>query len=92
MEFAHDHGSHGVFRPLKQPLNDSTAICVSREMVDLANESVDNKLNMLGRNALDCSLDDMVAILVFDTFEHVVFQLLDHASLLVDQNVLQRLY
>src|SRR2546421_8147749 len=76
---------------LKHPLNHSTTKWMCGKSVDLICKSVYDELDMLCRHAFDGLLNDMIAILVFDTFEHVGFELFDHAGLLVGQNVLESL-
>ena len=43
----------------------------------LSGKCIDYKLNVLRGNSLNCLLDDMVAILILDTFKYVVFEFLD---------------
>src|SRR5436305_9898825 len=76
---------------LKHPLNHSTTIRMCGKPVDLICESVYDELDMLRRYTLDGLLNDVIAILVFDTFEYVSFELFDHTGLLVGQNVLESL-
>ena len=51
----------------KHPLNDSTSIWMSCEVVYLTVESINDELNVFGRDPLDGFLNDMIAVLVFDT-------------------------
>ena len=76
---------------LKHSLNDSAAIRMRGKPMHLPRESVDDELNVLCWYSLDCFLDDMVAVLIFDTFEDVMFKLLDQLRLLVGQNMLEGL-
>lgn len=52
---------------------------------------MDDELYMLGGYPLNGLLDDMVTILVFDTWEDMFFKLLDQLGLLIGQNVLESL-
>jgi len=60
-------------------------------MLYLPNESIDHKLCVLDWNVCDDNLDDMIAILIADAVEDMRFELLDHGSLLMNENVLQSL-
>ncbi len=53
---------------------------------------MDDELYMFGGYPLDGLLDDMVTILVFDTWEDMFFKLLDQLGLLIGQNVLESLW
>jgi len=60
--------------------------------LDLSSERMDDELYMFGGYPLDGLLDDMVTILVFDTWEDMFFKLLDQLGLLIGQNVLESLW
>ncbi len=60
--------------------------------MDLSSERMDDELYMFGGYPLDGLLDDMVTILVFDTWEDMFFKLLDQLGLLIGQNVLESLW
>jgi hypothetical protein len=51
--------------------------------MDLAFERFNDELNMLRWNSLDGLLDDVVAILILDTLQNVVLELLYELSLLI---------
>lgn len=57
----------------------------------MSSERMDDELYMLGGYPLDGLLNDMVTILVFDTWEDMFFKLLDQLGLLIGQNVLESL-
>jgi hypothetical protein len=57
------------------------------EALDLIVKGIDDKSNVLSWHSLDCFLDDMIAVLVLDTFQYIVLKLFDDARLLVDQYV-----
>ena len=72
-------------------LNDTATVWMHRQSLDLAVESLDDELNVLGRNSLDGLLDHVIAILVLDTLQHVIVELFDERGLLINQNVLESL-
>jgi hypothetical protein len=51
--------------------------------MDLAFKSFNDELDVLCWNALDGLLDDVVAVLIFDTLQNVVLKLFHKLSLLV---------
>jgi len=53
----------------KHSLNNTAAIGVDSEVGYLPVESLDDKLDMFSWDSFDCLLDDVVSILVFDTFK-----------------------
>lgn len=57
----------------------------------LSGESVNNELDVFCRDSFDSLLNNMIAVLVLDTFEHMIFQLFNQDSLLVGKDMLQRL-
>ena len=62
---------------------------MNRKTGDLADQRVQDELDVFGRNPFDGFLDDMITILIFDALEHFMFELLDQLRLLVGQNVLE---
>ena len=66
---------------LKAPLEDSTAVRMRREVVHVSTEGTD-KRQTIGGDALDQLLDDVVAVGVLDTLEHVRIDFLDERRLL----------
>lgn len=72
-------------------LNNPTAIRMRCQTMYLSGESVNNELDMFCRDSLDSLLNNMIAVLVLDTFEHIIFQLFYQESLLVGKDMLQRL-
>lgn len=80
-----------LFAVLQHSLDDTAAIGVCSEAVNLAPEGVDDELDILRGHTLDSLLNDMVAILVSHALEDVVLQLLDHGGLLVGEDVLEGL-
>ena len=77
---------------LKHPLDDSTAIRMGRQAMNLTSEGIDDELDMLRWNSLDGFLNYVVAILVLDAFQDVHVELFDQSGLLVDQDMLKCLY
>jgi len=51
--------------------------------MDLAFESFNDELDVLCWNTLDGFLDDVVAVLIFDTLQNIVLKLFHKFSLLV---------
>lgn len=72
-------------------LNNPTAIRMCCQTMYLSGESVNDELDMFCRHSLDSLLNNMIAVLVLDTFEHMIFQLFDQESLLIGKDVLQGL-
>ena len=73
-------------------LNNPTAIRMRCQTMYLSGESVDDELDMFRRDSLDSFLNNMIPVLVLDTFEHMIFQLFYKESLLVGKDMLQRLF
>jgi hypothetical protein len=78
-----------IFTMLEHTLNDSATIGMSGKALHLTLESLDNELDMFGRNALDSLLNDVVSILITDTCKDMIVQLLHQSSLLVRQDMLK---
>ena len=78
-----------LFTVLQHTLNNPAAILISRQTVDLASERIEDKLNVLGRYPLNRFLHDMIAILVSDTFQHIMLQLFDQLGLLVGKDMFE---
>ena len=57
-------------------LDDTAAVSVSRQVVDLSLEGVDYEGERFRVHFLYTLLDDVVAVLVHDTLQHVPFQFL----------------
>jgi len=62
-----------------------------REVFDVADECINHEMCVFGRNVLHNDLDDMVAILITDTIENVIFELINHGGLLMNKNMLESL-
>lgn len=56
----------------QHPLNDPAAVRMSGEFVDIALEGINDKANVLRGNSLNSLLNDVVTILVPDTFHDVL--------------------
>ena len=76
------------FAIFQYPLDDSAAVRMSGENMNLTSESFDDKLNMLSGDTLDGFLHNMVAILIFDTFENIGLKFIDELSLLIRKDML----
>lgn len=72
-------------------MNNPTAIRMRCQNEYLSGKSANDELDMFCRDSLDSLLNDMIAVLVLDTFEHMIFQLFYQESLLVGKDMLQRL-
>lgn len=82
----------GVFGAVfEHALDYAAAVGVGRERVDVALEGFDDELDVFARDALDCFLDDVVAVLVFDAFEDVAVEFLDEGGLLLCEDVFEGL-
>lgn len=73
-------------------LNDTAAIRMRGQMLHLATKGIYDEGNMISGDPLDCFLNDMIPVLIFDTFEDAIFQFLDKYSLLVGQDMFKRLF
>lgn len=91
MKLSQDRFAVLFFTVLKHALNDPASIWVCGQPAHLSLESVDDELDVLRWNPFNGLLDDMVSILVTDTLEHVVLELLDHGCLLIGKDMFQRL-
>lgn len=58
----------------------------------LSGKSIDDELYVLCRDSLDSLLNNMVAILILDAFQHMVFQLFYEQRLLVCKDMFQSLF
>ncbi len=67
----------------KYPLNDTTPVRVSCKSMHLASESFNYELDVLRWNTLDGLLNDVVTILIFNTLQNIMLELLHELSLLV---------
>lgn len=61
-------------------------------MPNVSSETLHENCHMLHRYALDDLLDDVVAILVFDSFQRFLLQFAHQFSLLIDEDVLKSLF
>lgn len=76
---------------LKNALNHPTSIWMGAQGVHLAGKCVYNELECTGLNAFDAFLYDMVAILIFDTFQNVTVELAHNFLLLIGRNAFEGL-
>lgn len=74
MEFVQYGGPGRFFAVFQHALNDSATIRVRGQTVHLAGECIDDELNVDRRNPLDGLLYHMVAILISDALEHMLFK------------------
>ena len=91
VKFVQHGGPGGFFAVFQHALNDSTTIRMHGQAVHLAGKCVDDELNMHRRNPLDGFLYDMIAVLIFDAFEHMLFEFSNQLRLLIGQNMLKSL-
>lgn len=68
-------------------LYDTATIGMSSQALDLPGKGIDDKLDVLRGYTLDCLLDDVIAVLIFDALEDLVFQFLYQRRLLVGQDM-----
>ena len=64
---------------------------MDRQRADVASESLHNILNVLHGYPINDLLNHVVAILVLDGSDYILFQLLDHVDLLISQGMLKSL-
>lgn len=79
------------FAVFQYSLNDSASIWMSCQDVNLAPESFNDELDMLGRDSLDSLLNNMVAVLILDTLENISLKLFDEFCLLIRKDMFQSL-
>jgi hypothetical protein len=79
------------FAVLQYSLNDSASIWMSGQDVDLASESFNDELDMLGWDSLNGLLHNMISVLIFDTLQNVGLQFFDKFRLLICEDMLQGL-
>lgn len=91
VELLHDPALGLQIAALKHALDYTAAIRMPGELTDLTVKRIDDELDMFRRNALDGLLDDMVAILVFDTANDASIELLDQTGLLVGKDMFKSL-
>lgn len=79
------------FAVFQYSLNDSAAIWMGGQNMNLSSESFDDELNMLGWNSLNGLLHYVIAVLVLDTLENVGLKFLDEFCLLICKDMFQGL-
>lgn len=89
MKLFQDVRFHWILAMLEHALNDPTTIRMRGQMLHLVRERIDDETDVLGRDALDSFLNDMVAILILDTLQNLALKFLDQRGLLVGENVLK---
>ena len=92
VQFTQDRLAVFLLAMLKHALDNPASVWMCGKSADLALERVDDELYVVRWDPLNGLLNDMVAVLVAHTFQHVVFQLFDHQCLLVGKDVLESLY
>ena len=83
VEFLQDRRSGGLFAVFEHTLDDTAAIRMSSQALDLSSKGVDDELDVLGGYTFDSFLNDMISILIFDALEDLVLQFLRQRRLLV---------
>lgn len=78
MQFTQDRLPVRFLAVLQHALNDTAPIWVCSQSVNLALEGIYDKLDVLRRDSLDGLLDDMIAVLVPNTANHLGLQFFDH--------------
>ena len=71
VELLQDRGGLLPRAVLQDPLDDPAAVGVGGQVVHLAAEGINDELESAGLHGLDTLLDDVVAILVLHTLQHV---------------------
>lgn len=74
---------------LKAALDNTATIGVDAESVDLVGKGIEDEVNVLGLASLYRFLDDMVAVLVLDAANNIVFELTDQGSLLIVEDMIE---
>src|SRR4051812_21055655 len=72
-------------------LDYTTTIWVCSQVIHLAIERLHNELNQLRRYFLDALLDNMISVLILNTFHDIAIQFLDHFGLLLNVDYFKRL-
>lgn len=75
----------------QHPLNYTTTIGMGSQSMHLAFEGVNDELDMFCWDSLNCFLDNMVAMLVFDTLENVYLEFFNELGLLVSEDMFKSL-
>ena len=65
-------------------LDNSATVRMGGQLLDLSMERLEYEPDVHSWDSLDGLLYDMIAILVFDAFEHISFELLNDGGLLFD--------
>jgi hypothetical protein len=76
---------------LKNSLNYTAAVWMSRKTMNLSPESFDDELNMWTWDTFNRLLHNMVAILVFNTLHDIGLEFLDELSLLIGEDMFESL-
>ena len=79
------------FAIFQYSLENSAAIRMNGKNIDLTSEGFYDKLEVLGRDTLDGSLDNMVAILIFHALENISLEFFDELRLLIGENMFESL-
>ena len=91
MEFTKNRFTINFFAVLEHPLDNPATIRVGCKSVHLATERVDDELDIVRRNSLNCLLNNVVTVLVSNALQHMILQLFDHRGLLVGEDMLEGL-
>jgi hypothetical protein len=87
VQFFENRSLSGFVTVFQHALDDTTAVWMHRKCLHLTFERLDDELNMFSWNPLDRLLDNVVAVLVFHTLQHMAIELFDQDGLLFGQYV-----
>ena len=79
------------FTVLQYLLNDSGPIHMCTKNAHLSSKSFDDELDVLHRYSLDGFLHNVIAVLIFDTFEDIGLKFCNKLGLLIGEDMLESL-
>lgn len=91
VQLVQDVRPRGLLTMLEHALDDTAAVGMGGQTVDLACKGIDDELDVLLRDAFDGFLDDVIAILILDALENLMLEFFDEGSLLIGQDVFEGL-
>ena len=92
MEFLQYRRSGRLFAMFEHALYDTATVRMSSQALNLSSKGIDDELDVLCRYALDSLLNDVIAVLIFDALEDLMFQFLHEGRLLIGQDMFNCLY
>lgn len=91
VELLQDGGLCRFVAMLKHTLNDTTAIRVSCQALDLAFECLEDELDVVSGHSFDGFLHHVVAVLILHAFQDIPIDFFDQSGLLFRENMFESL-